>query len=141
MAYFCAYSLKWFFHCLNTNNLIPWTLFPEISSHLNHTQTRSVINLLIFTFFKVIPYDVLNYISWIFHLFEQVLLTWHLELHIILTLKQLRTPACYTSTKSWRGYIFTAVCLCVSVCLSVCPALLVNKIPAKRMHRFGRGFR
>ena len=24
----------------------------------------------------------------------------------------------YTSTKSWRGYIFTAVCLCV--CLSVC---------------------
>ena len=35
----------------------------------------------------------------------------------------------YTYTKSWRGYIFTAVCLCVclSVCLSVCPALLVNK--------------
>ena len=28
----------------------------------------------------------------------------------------------YISTKSWRGYIFTAVCLCVcrSVCLSVC---------------------
>ena len=28
----------------------------------------------------------------------------------------------YTSTKSWRGYIFTAVCLCVcvSVCLCVC---------------------
>ena len=25
----------------------------------------------------------------------------------------------YTSTKSWRCYIFTAVCLCV--CLSVCP--------------------
>ena len=24
----------------------------------------------------------------------------------------------YTSTKSWRGYIFTSVCLCV--CLSVC---------------------
>ena len=24
--------------------------------------------------------------------------------------------------------------------LSVCPALLVNKIPAKRMHQFGRGF-
>ena len=55
----------------------------------------------------------------------------------------------YTSTKSWRGYIFTSVCLCVcvcvcvclSVCVSVCPALLVNKIPAERMHRFGRGFR
>ena len=26
----------------------------------------------------------------------------------------------YTSTKSWRGYIFTAVYLCLSVCLSVC---------------------
>ena len=48
----------------------------------------------------------------------------------------------YTSTKSWRGYIFTAVCLCVCVCLSVCVSnFLVNKIPAKQMHRFGRGFR
>ena len=51
----------------------------------------------------------------------------------------------YTSTKSWRGYIFTAVCVCVcvclSVCLSVCPALLVNKMSAERMHRFRRGFR
>ena len=28
------------------------------------------------------------------------------------------SPFHYTSTKSWRGYIFTAVCLCV--CLSVC---------------------
>ena len=44
----------------------------------------------------------------------------------------------YTSTKSWRGYIFTTVCLCVCVCVSVsvcvcvrvcvCPALLVKKI-------------
>ena len=25
----------------------------------------------------------------------------------------------YTSTKSWRGYIFTAVCLCVCVCVCV----------------------
>ena len=31
--------------------------------------------------------------------------------------------------------------LSVCVCLSVCPALLVNKIPAEWMHRFGRGFR
>ena len=33
----------------------------------------------------------------------------------------------YTSTKSWRGYIFTAVCLCVclSVCVCVCPALFL----------------
>ena len=27
---------------------------------------------------------------------------------------------CYTSTKSWRGYIFTSVCLSVCVCVSVC---------------------
>ena len=44
----------------------------------------------------------------------------------------------YTSTKSWRGYIFTSVCLCVCVSVS---GFLVNKIPAERMHRFGRGFR
>ena len=31
-----------------------------------------------------------------------------------------------------------SVCLCV--CVSVCPALIVNKIPAERMNRFGRGF-
>ena len=32
----------------------------------------------------------------------------------------------YTSTNSWRGYIFTAVCLCVrlSVCLSVCVSIV-----------------
>ena len=48
-------------------------------------------------------------------------------------------PVCYTSTKSWRGYIFTAVCLCV--CLSVCVRyFLVNKIPIERMNRFRRCF-
>ena len=31
----------------------------------------------------------------------------------------------YTSTKSWRGYIFTAVCLCVSLCMCVCVCLSV----------------
>ena len=41
----------------------------------------------------------------------------------------------YTSTKSWRGYIFTSVCLCVCEC-----ALRVNKIPAEWENRFGRGF-
>ena len=42
--------------------------------------------------------------------------------------------------RAWRVYIFTAVCLyvCLSVCLCVC--LLVNRILAKRMHRFGRGW-
>ena len=49
----------------------------------------------------------------------------------------------YTSTKSLRVYIFTAVCLCVClcVCLSICLTLLVNKIQAKRILRFGRIFR
>ena len=47
---------------------------------------------------------------------------------------------CYTSTKSWRGYIFTSVCLCVCVCVCL-SGFLVNKIPAERMHRFWRGFR
>ena len=41
----------------------------------------------------------------------------------------------YTSTKSWRGYIFTTVC--VSVCLSVCVSVCV---PAKRLNRFERSF-
>ena len=29
----------------------------------------------------------------------------------------------YTSTKSWRGYTLTAICLCVCVCVSVCMSL------------------
>ena len=33
----------------------------------------------------------------------------------------------YTSTKSWRGYIFIAVCLCVCVCVCVCPEFLWTK--------------
>ena len=32
----------------------------------------------------------------------------------------------YTSTKSWRGYIFNAVCLCVCVCLSICLSVCVS---------------
>ena len=50
----------------------------------------------------------------------------------------------YTSTKSWRGYIFIAVCLCICVSVCVCvgvSGILVNTIPAERMHRFGRDFR
>ena len=36
-----------------------------------------------------------------------------------------------------------SVCVCVCVCLSVCVSgwILVNKIPAERMNRFGCGFR
>ena len=104
MSNFCAYSLKWFFHCLNTNNLIPWTLDQL---------------LICWYFFKVISYNILNYISWIFHLFEQVLLTWHLELHIILTLKQ--EHLFVTPPQNRKGVIFLLqfVCVCVSVCLCV----------------------
>ena len=35
---------------------------------------------------------------------------------------------------------FVCVCVCVCVCLCVYPTLLVNKIPAERMLRFGRNF-
>ena len=52
----------------------------------------------------------------------------------------------YTSSKSWRCYIFITVCVCVclSVCLCVCLLYVClnacDQIPVKRMHRFGRGF-
>ena len=38
-------------------------------------------------------------------------------------------------------YFHCSLSVCVCLCLSVCPALLVNKIPPERMHRFGHGFR
>ena len=41
----------------------------------------------------------------------------------------------YTSMKSWKGSIFTAVCLCVCLSGSCC-----EQNPTKLMHRFGRGF-
>ena len=47
----------------------------------------------------------------------------------------------YTSTKSWRGYIFTSVCLSVCVCVCVCVCPFVNKMPIEPIHRFRRGFR
>ena len=37
--------------------------------------------------------------------------------------------------------MFTAVCLCVCLFVSVCPAHLVKKIPAEGMKRFECGFR
>ena len=37
-------------------------------------------------------------------------------------------------------FVCVSVCVLVCVCVCVCPALLVNKIPAERMHRFGRDF-
>ena len=36
--------------------------------------------------------------------------------------------SCYTSTKSWRGYIFTAVCLCVSLCVCMCLSVCVSTV-------------
>ena len=45
----------------------------------------------------------------------------------------------YTTTKSWRGYIFTAVCVCV--CLSVCVyGSACVQIPAERMNQFEHSF-
>ena len=46
----------------------------------------------------------------------------------------------FTPPQNRGGVIFSLQFVCVSVCLSVCPALLVNKIPAERMYQFGRGF-
>ena len=43
---------------------------------------------------------------------------------------------CYTSTKS---VIFSLQFVFVRV--SVCPAMIVNKIPAERMYQFGHDFR
>ena len=39
------------------------------------------------------------------------------------------------------GVIFSLQFVSECVCLCVCPTLLVNKFPAERMNRFGRGFR
>ena len=39
------------------------------------------------------------------------------------------------------GITFSLQFVCVSVCLWMCLTLLVNKITAKRMNRFGRDFR
>ena len=33
----------------------------------------------------------------------------------------------YTSTKSWRGNIFTALCLCVCLCVCVSDVFLLTK--------------
>ena len=46
----------------------------------------------------------------------------HKERTFIVTVDCISSKLYYTSTKSWRGYIFTSVCLCVcvSVCVSVC---------------------
>ena len=39
-------------------------------------------------------------------------------------------------------YFHSSLSVCLCVCLSVCVSeFLVNKIPAERMHRFGRSFR
>ena len=51
----------------------------------------------------------------------------------------------FTPPRNRGGVIFSLQCVCVSVCVCVCvcvrPDILVNKIPAERMHRFGRGIR
>ena len=43
----------------------------------------------------------------------------------------------------FHSSLSVCLCVCVSVCLCVCVSgsFLVNKIPAERVHRFGRGFR
>ena len=52
----------------------------------------------------------------------------------------------FTPPRNRGGVIFSlqfvcvSVCVCVCVCVCVRPDILVNKIPAERMHRFGRSF-
>ena len=47
-----------------------------------------------------------------------------------------------TPPRNRGGVIFSLQFVCVSVCLCVyVSGILVNKIPAERMHRFGRSFR
>ena len=59
------------------------------------------------------------------HKFQRIHLNWATNNHLNLAHAYLDfAVSFYTSSKSWRGYIFTAVCLCVCVCLSVCLALL-----------------
>ena len=42
-------------------------------------------------------------------------------------LAELQNPLVfYTSTKLWRGYIFTSVCVSVCVCLSVCLSVCMS---------------
>ena len=62
----------------------------------------------IFVCWKYIPllFDML-YDRWQFLVLYQQIFHWNCDFH-------------YTSTKSWRGYIFTSVCLSVCVCVCVC---------------------
>ena len=47
-----------------------------------------------------------------------------------------------TPPRNRGGVIFLLQFVCVSVSVCVCVSgILVNKIPAERMHRFGRDFR
>ena len=40
---------------------------------------------------------------------------WHIDKDLNAVRPNIQTMDFYTSTKSWRGYIFTSVCLCVCV--------------------------
>ena len=54
------------------------------------------------------------------------------------------TLSCHLDLKSRSNRLMSLDCIVPWYqvwCLWVCPTLLVNKIPAKRMHRFGRSFR
>ena len=44
----------------------------------------------------------------------------------------------FTPPRNRGGVIFSLQFVCVSVCVCVRPDMLVNKIPAEKMHQFGR---
>ena len=78
---------------------------------------------------------------------------WHIEsIFQVIILNSIGLSILFTPPQNRGGVIFSlqfvsvcvcvCVCVCLYVCLSVCVSgFLVNKIPAERVHRFGRGFR
>ena len=64
--------------------------------------------------------------------------------NIVFTLKNETFDIFITPPRNRGGVILSLQFVCVCVCLSVCLCVryfLVNKIPAERMNRCGRGFR
>ena len=63
-----------------------------------------------------------------FHLLDsntQIYLDKNFFFYLYYVLVYIHVFVYYTSTKSWRGYIFNAVCLCVCLSVCVCPAFFL----------------
>ena len=71
-------------------------------------------------------------ISWSLYLFMHVWLSLSICLPQCLAVFLVLSFPFYTSTKSWRGYIFTAVCLCMCLCVCVSTAFLWTEFQPNR---------